>query len=148
MAMIHGLDEVKITKALVYASGTSDRAGAALDMSGFQGCIVLMNLGAIAANAGVTAKIQVDTTDAFASAEDLAGSQQVPADDDDSQMFVWDVRNVPQRYIRVFVDKNGATAAAETVTYIQYGPDSRPITNTASNAVTVETHIWASTGTA
>lgn len=146
--MIYGLDEVKITSALTYASGTSDRTGDALDMSGYQGVIVLLRPAAIGANAGLTAKVQTDSTSAFASALDIEGSSQTIADDDDNQIFVWDIRNAPERYIRVYVDKNGATATAEDCTYIQYGADTRPITNTVTDKVTAETHIWADNGTA
>lgn len=146
--MLYGLDEVKVSSALTYTSGTSDRTGDTLDMSGYQGCIVVLRLATIAANAGVTAKLQSDSDSAFGSALDIAGSSQTIADNDDNQIFLWDVRNVPERYIRLYVDKNGATACAECAEYIQYGADSRPITNTAANAVTVETHIWPSTGTA
>ena len=146
--MLYGLDEVKIQTALDYASGTSDRNGESCDMSGYQGCIVVLKLAAIAAGGANTAKIQCDDNSSFTSALDIEDSKQTIADDDDNQVFVWDVRNVPERYIRVAVDKDGSHACAENAIYIKYGADSRPITNAVADEVTIETHIWASTGTA
>ena len=66
----------------------------------------------------------------------------------DNDIVLWDVRNVPERYIRIYCATPAGTANGTSAEYIQYGPDTRPITNAVANSVLVETIIAGSTGTA
>jgi hypothetical protein len=133
------LDEVKVETALDYATGTSDRNGEACDMAGYQGVIVMLKLAAVAGSASTTAKIQCDDNSSFTSALDIEDSKQTIADNDDNQIFLWDVRHVPERYIRVAIDKGRLShAVAETAVYIKYAPTTGPSPTPSTIEVTVE----------
>ena len=142
------LTDRKYTVGLAYGTGTADRTGAALDMSGFQEVDIIVQVGTVATGGTNSIKAQSDSTSAFSSPLDIAGTAQTIADDDDGQVFIINVQNPPERYVRVYVDKDTSNACAETVTYCQYGPDSKPQTNTTTDAVTSEAHVWPATGTA
>lgn len=139
---------LKVSSALDYASAATDRTGTALDMSGYQGVLMIVKFATIATGATTSIKAQCDDNAAFASAQDIAGTAQTVAADDDNQIFVIDLQNVPERYVRIYVDKDTSNATAESAVYVQYGPDSRPVTNTATDAVTIEQHVWPAVGTA
>lgn len=145
---IHGAQDVKISLALAYASGTADRTGAALDMSGYQGVMMVYHNVSVATGATTSIKAQSDTASAFGSPQDITGTAQTIADDDDGQIFVIDIENVPERYVRLYVDKDTSNAVAESAIYIQYGPDSKPTTMTVTDLVTHERHVAPAVGTA
>lgn len=142
-----GLLGVKVSSALDYSSAATALAGTTLDMSGYRGCLIIVKMAAIEATAATSIKAQVDTTSAFSSPEDIAGSSITIADDDDDQIFILDIKNPPQRYLRVYLTRGTAAAACSAV-YVQYGPDTMPQTNDVANEVTTETHIWKAVGTA
>ena len=104
-------------------------------------------MAAITTGAVTSIKAQTDTTSAFGSAQDIEDSSITIADDDDNQIFIIDVKNVPERYLRVYLSRATQAAAASAV-YVQYGPDTLPQTNDVTDEVTTETHIWAANGTA
>ena len=142
------LTDRKYTIGLAYASGTADRSGAALDMSGYQEVDMVVSLGAVEAGGTNSIKAQSDTTSAFGSPQDIAGTAQTIADDDDSQVFIIHIANPPERYVRVYVDKDTSHACAESVLYVQHKPDAKPQTNDVTDAVTTESHVWPAVGTA
>ena len=147
MAMVNGLDEVKISTALNYSSASTALAGTTLDMSGWQGVLMVVKMAAITSGAATSIKAQSDSDSAFGSAQDITGTSITIADDDDDQVFIIDLRHVPERYVRVYLSRATQAAACDGI-YIQYGPDSRPVTNDVTNYVTTETHIWEAVGTA
>jgi hypothetical protein len=116
-------------------------------MSGYQGCLIIVKMAAITGGAATSIKAQVDDAVAFGSPEDIEGSSITIADDDDNQIFVLDVRNVPQRFLRVYLSRATQTAACDAI-YVRYGPDSMPQVNDVTDALTSETHIWKAVGTA
>jgi hypothetical protein len=142
------LTDRKYTMALVYASGTADREGAALDMSGYQEVDVVFQFGTIEAAGTNSIKVQCDDNASFTSAQDIAGTAQTVAHDDDGQIFIVNIVNPPERYIRAYVDKDTSHACAETVTYVQHMPGRKPQTNDVANLVTTESHVGPATGTA
>lgn len=142
------LTDRKHTIALAYASGTADRTGAALDMSGFQEVDIIVSVAAVATGSTYSIKAQSDADSAFGSPQDIAGTAQTIADDDDGQVFIIHVANPPERYVRVYVDKDTSNACAESVLYVQYGPNAKPITNNTTDAITTESHVWPAVGTA
>jgi hypothetical protein len=142
------LNTIKIVNALDYASGTADRTGAAIDTYGYQGVVMVVKTAAIAAGGTNSIKAQQATASAFSTPHDIAGSKIDIADDDDNQIFVIDVKNPIERYVRVYVDKDTTNAMAESAYYILYGPDYKPQTNDVADAVTTKSLIRAATGTA
>jgi hypothetical protein len=148
MGQMKANTDVKITTALDYASGTADRNGAALDMNGFRGVLMVVKLAAVAPGAVTSIKAQQDTASGMGTATDLLGTAQTVADDDDNQVFIIDLFEPTERYVRLVVDKDGANACAESAIYMQYGARMRPVVNTVTDAVTFERHMSPAEGTA
>lgn len=142
-----GLLGVKVSTALDYSSASTVLAGEAIDMSGYQGCLIIVKMATIDATAVTSIKAQTDTAAAFASPQDITGSSLSIAADDDNQIFILDVKNPPERYLRVYLTRGTAAAACSAI-YVQYGPGAMPQTNDVTDEVTTETHIWAAVGTA
>jgi len=137
-------ENVKITEALAYASGTADRNGATLDMKGYGGVLMGVHSAAIATGATYGIKAQQGATGDLSDAADLEGTSITIADSDDDTIHWIDVKPT-ERYCRVVVDKDAANACAESAIYIQYGPYgvSVPITDADG-----ETHFEPDEGTA
>ncbi len=139
---------VKITTALDYASGSADRTGAILDMSGYEGVLTIVKFAVIATGAVTKIKMQQDTAVAMGAAADLAGTGIDVADDDDNQVFAIDLYKPLERYVRLYVDKDATNATAESAVYIQYKNRKGAIDNNVTDAVTTETHVSPAEGTA
>ena len=84
-------ENVKVTTALDYASGSADRNGATLDMQGYEGVLMIVKLAAVATGAVTSIKAQQDSASGMGTAADLAGTGQTIADDDDNQVFIIDL---------------------------------------------------------
>jgi hypothetical protein len=139
---------VKISQAVTVtagAAGTTDIEGAILDMSGFEGVLVVVQMGAIVAGAVTSIKMQQDTAAAMGSAADLEGTSQTIAADDDEETFYIDLYRPLERYVRLKVLRATQNATL-TATYYQYGARSLPVTH-GSN-VSGEQHSSPSEGTA
>lgn len=141
-------ERVKIVSALDYASGNADRDGAILDMAGYDGVLMVVKFATIAAGGMNSIKAQQDTDPAGATMADLAGSKIDVAADDDNQIFVLDVHRPAERYVRLFVDKDGANACAESALYILYAGRTLPVTLNVTDLVTGEAHVHPVEGTA
>lgn len=135
---------VKITSALDYASGTADREGAALDMQGWDGVLMIVKTAAIAT--GATYKIKAQQGATSTPATDIEGTSQTIADDDDNEIYFIDLYQPRERYVRLLVDKDTTNACAESAIYIQYKGKSLPSTHAAG--VTGELHVSPAAGTA
>jgi hypothetical protein len=143
-----GITEFKFTTALDYASASADRNGAILDMLGYRGVLMVVKFAVIAPGAVTKIKAQQDTASNMATAADLAGTGITVADDDDNQVFIIDLYEPVERYVRLVVDKDAANATAESAVYIQYGAVLRPTTPAVTDAVTYERHMSPAQGTA
>lgn len=141
------LNDLKVTTALDYASGTATRNGATLDMADWDGVIAIVKHAVIAAGAVGDIHWEQDTASGMGTAADLAGTAIAVADDDDDQIFVSDLYRPQERYVRVVVTKDAANAQAESAIYIQYKGRKAPITNTVASEVEAETHISPAEGT-
>jgi hypothetical protein len=141
------LADRKVLLGLAYASGTADRTGAVVDMSGFQEIEMILVAHAVATGATYSIKAQGAVDAAFSTPVDIAGTAQVIADDQDGDIYVCTITRPPYRYVRLYVDKDTSNACAETVVYVQHGPDAKPVT-TASGTVNVEEFFNPAAGTA
>lgn len=148
MGIPKSISEFHITEALPYASGTADRTGAILDMAQFRGVFAVVHFLAIAGSAVTTLKWQQDTDEAGSTMADLLGTGISVADDDDGQIFILDLYEPVERYVRLYVDKNAAQASAESAIYYQYGARIRPTTVAVADLVTYERHVSPAEGTA
>lgn len=128
------------------AAGTSDISGTTLDMTGFDGVYCVVRMGAIVANAVTTMKWQSDTVSSFDDdPNDLTGTSITIADDDDGEIFISDLFQPRERYVRVVVPRATQNATVAEAHYVQYrgsGPQ------TQGSGVTLEQHRSPVEGTA
>ncbi len=140
--------EVKISTALDYASAAVDRPGATIDMQGYEGVLMVVKFGAIAAGAVTSIKVQQDSDPNFGTPADLAGTGLAVAADDDNQIFVIDLVKPKKRYVRIYVDKDAANDTAEMAWYLRYGAHTKPQVNNVANLVTCAIHVSPAEGVA
>ena len=134
--------------ALSYASGTADRNGAILDTSGWGEVEIVVNVGTVASGAVTRIRVDSDSDSAFGSAQEITGASMDIEDDDDGQVFIIPLQNVPERYIRVVIDKDTANACAESVNYVLHKPMRMPQTSAETDEVNVDSiHLWPVVGT-
>lgn len=136
---------IKISDCLDYASGTATRNGATLDMSGWDGVLVVCKHATIAGSAAGDIHMEQGADSGLSDAADLAGTAIAIADDDDDQTFVIDLYKPTERYVRAVVTKNAANAQAESVLYIQYRGRKLPVTDMGAEAY--ELHVSPAEGT-
>jgi len=148
MGIPKSISEFHFVEALPYASGTSDRTGAVLDMDGFRGVLMVVKFATIATGGTNSIKAQSGTDGTVTDAADLAGTGQTIVDNDDDQIFIIDLYEPVERYVRLYVDKDASNACAESAVYIQYGARNRPTTVTVADKVTYERHMSPAEGTA
>ena len=140
----------KITQAITVtngAAGTSDINGVTLDMSGWDGVLMLCTFGAITSGAVTSIKAQQDTASGMGTAADLAGTAQTIGDTDDEKTFYIDLYRPAERYVRLVVDRGTQNAVVSDAIYIQYKGTSLPVASHGSN-VSGETWISPAEGTA
>lgn len=140
---------VKISQAITVtagAAGTSDINGTTLDMSGFDGVLMVVTFGAITGSAVTSIKAQQGAASTLSDAADLTGTAQTVADTDDEKTFYIDLYKPTERYVRLVVDRGTQNAVVASAEYIQYGAKVAPTTH-GSN-VSGETHISPAEGTA
>lgn len=139
----------KVSIAVAPASGvagTSDINGATLDMSGFEGVLMVVTFGAITGSAVTSIKAQQGADSGLSDAADLAGTAQTIADTDDEKTFYIDLHKPQERYVRLVVDRGTQNAVVASAHYIQYGAHTMPTTHGTN--VSGETHISPAEGTA
>ncbi len=139
-------DQVRISSALDYASGTADRKGATADMKGWDGLLIIVKTAAIATGATYSIKAQQSATDSDGAFEDVLGTSQTIEHDDDNEIYYIDLYQPRERYVRAYVDKDTSNACAETVIYVQYRGQFLPASQ--PTGVTGEQHLSPATGTA
>ena len=139
--------DVKYVKGLdIAAAAAADRTGAVVDMSGFQGVRMCVIFPAVATGATVSIKAQTATTAAFTTPHDVTGTAQTVADDADNNIFVIDLLNPAERYVRLYVDNDATNNTTSVAWYELYGPDAKPTTQ--GTGVSYEQHVFPATGTA
>jgi hypothetical protein len=139
---------VQLRTALDHAEGSADRNGAEFDMSGFDGVMMVCKFGDIGAGAVTTVKAQQDTVTGMGSAADLEGTGISVANDDDNQIFVIDIYQPKERFVRLVVDKDAANNTEEMAFYIGYKASKKPTVMTLADKVTYEFHQSPAEGTA
>lgn len=139
----------KITQAITPtngAAGTTDINGATLDMSGFDGVLMVVTMGAITGSAVTSIKAQQGAASDLSDAADLAGTGQTIADTDDEDIFYIDLYRPLERYVRVVVDRGTANAVVASAVYYQYKAAKTPVTH--GSTINGELHVSPSEGTA
>ena len=137
------IKNAKITQAVTPtagAAGTSDINATTLDMSGAEGVLIVVTMGAIVGSAATSIKVQSGAASNMSDAADLIGTSQTIADDDDEKVFYIDVNKPVERYVRLVVDRATQNATVSSATYIQYGSRKVAISSHGSN-VSGEAHV-------
>lgn len=122
----------KVSIGVTSAAGvaaTTDIEGAEVDMSGWDGVLMIFTFGVITGSAVTSIKAQQDAATGMASAADLEGTGQTIADDDDEKTFYIDVYKPRERFVRGFIDRATQNAVVASVTYIQYRGSKLPSTH-------------------
>lgn len=136
---------VIVTEALAYASGTADRNGAVLDMNGAGGCLIMVHSAAIHNDAVYSIKVQQDTVVGMSSAADLEGTGRTILGTADDTVCWIDIKP-KERFIRLVVDNDTTNATAQSAVYIKYdlqGTVQMPVADADG-----ETHYLPAEGTA
>lgn len=150
MGIPRSIQEFSITSALdiLGSAAATDREGATLDMLGFRGVLMVVKFGSIATGAVTKIKAQQGAQSNLSDAADLEGTGITVAADDDNQVFIIDLYEPAERYVRLVVDKDGANATNESALYFRYGATQRPQAVAIADAVTYERHMSPGEGTA
>lgn len=130
------------------AAGTTDINGTTLDMSGFEGVLVIVRMGEITGSAVTSVKMQQGAASDLSDAADLEGTGITIADDDDGQIFMIDLYRPLERYVRLVVGRATQNAVVAAAEYVQYSPAKAPIDNNVTDASTIELHVSPAEGTA
>ena len=144
-------DEILITTVVAPSAGvaaSTDLASAEVDMSGYDGVMLIASMGVITAGAVTSMKAQQDTVTGMGSAADLLGTSITIAADDDDQLFVLDIFNPQERFLRAYFDRATQNAVISSCIAIRYKAKSRPQVNTVTDLVTLERHVAPAEGTA
>ena len=139
----------KMTIGITSAAGvaaTTDINGATLDMSGYEGVLMIVTFGVITGSAVTSIKAQQDTASGMGTAADLEGTGQTIADTDDEKTFYIDLYKPEERYVRLVVDRGTQNAVVASATYIQYGGSKAAVSHGTN--VSGELHVSPVEGTA
>jgi len=138
----------KITTAITIANGAAGSAninGVTLDMSGFESCVMAVDVGPVVSGAATSIKAQQGENSDGSSMADLTGTSQTILDTDDNKTFYIDLIKPEKRYVRLVVLRatQNATVSAH---YIQTGARKAPTSH--GTGVAGETHVSPVEGTA
>src|SRR5512142_2627822 len=104
---------VKITSALDHVDGNADRNGAGLDMSGYEGVLMVVKFATIVVGGTNSIKAQQSDDDGVVDAySDLKNTGISVAADDDNQIFYIDLFRPQKRYVRLVIDKDAVNNCA------------------------------------
>ena len=134
-----------MTAALAYASGTASRNGATLDMSGWDGVLMIVHHATLATDAVGDIHAEQGAASNLSDAADLEGTAIVVADDDDDQVWCIDLYRPKERYVRLVVTKDASHAQAESAIYIQYCGKKLPVSSAGFDEY--ELHVSPAEGT-
>lgn len=115
------------------AAGQTQINGASVDCSNCDGVVFLVLFGTIVTGAVTTVKAQQSSDNGVSDTfSDLAGTGQTVADSDDNKLFILDIPNPQERYIRPVVTRATQNSTVEGIVAIKYGlrkvPSSHPST--------------------
>jgi len=147
--MNHLSEDVRVLKVKdASVAGQTAINSDAVDVSGYEGCMFVVNAEAITAGGAQSIKVQQDAASNMASAADLAGTSVTIADDDDNQLFYVDVKRPRERYLRLVVSRATQNSAFGPIYAILYGPRKKPVANNVTDTMTGEKYEGPAEGTA
>jgi len=144
-------ENVEVSTAVTPTAGAAGQTainGTTLDMSGYEGVLILVRMGAITAGGAQSINAAQGAESDLSDAADLEGTKITIADDDDDQIFMIDLYRPTERYVRLEVARATQDSVVASAEYIQYSPRKAPIDNNVADASTVELHVSPAEGTA
>jgi len=139
---------IKITQAITPtagAAGTTAINGATLDMTGWDGVLMVVTMGAITGSAVTSINAAQAAASTFA---DLLGTGQTIADTDDEDIFVIDLYRPTERYVRIEVARATQNAVVSSAVYYQYAGSNVKLPASNGSTINLEQHSSPAEGTA
>jgi len=133
----------------VAAGQTTITPSAGIDMLGFETCAFEILWGAITAGGAQSVKVQQSNDDGVADDyDDLEGSGQTVADDDDNKITIVEVVRPTKRYLKCLVLRATQDSAVDGIVAHQYGARTLPVTQDATTVSGTEVLVSPAEGTA
>lgn len=107
-------------------AGAADINAGTVDMSGYEGVTLIVEFGAIVANAVVSVKWQQGDESDASDMTDLAGTSISVADDDDDKILVSELYRPTKRYVRAVISRATQNATLRTALYVRSQPMREP----------------------
>ena len=127
--MNHLIDEIQLTKIKGgIEAGTSDQTTDSLDMQGYRGALLFVEIGTIAATGTVKVTLQHSEDNSTFTKLTGTGKEVDFAAADDNKFAVIDVIDPPGRYVRLHLDRGAANATPVAAFGIRYGAVHQPPT--------------------
>lgn len=124
------------------AAGSSSVNSDVIDTLGFDACLIVVQFGAIVSGAVTSIKLvhsdSVTNNTTLSSGTDVATSSQTVADDDDDQIFGWEVTDPTKRYLQVAVTKATQNSTVSIVLILFNSKSSQPTTHGAGGSTVGE----------
>jgi hypothetical protein len=130
--MTNGLSETaKVTRVSnAVAAGTTAINSSSVDTKGFAAVEFLVAMGTIVSGAATSLKLQGSDDDS--NWDDLEGTSQTIADDDDNTVFIADVLLPQHRYVRCVVSRATQNATVDGIIALSYRAAAEPVTHGAT----------------
>ena len=135
------LSNVKFEEMIAHANrsaGTSDINGITVDMNGFEGCLIRLEMGAITASAVTTLKGQ-ESDSSTGGWTEVDGAEISIAPDEDNVYVDMDVANIRKRFFRGVVERATANAGIRSAQYIKYNASFLPTSQPAADKTLILT---------
>ena len=113
-------------------AGTGTITSDEVDMTGFEGVVFLVHMGAIDPSAVTTTYVRQDTVTGMGSGATLTGSTHTIADSDDDSVFLTDIYRPREQFLDVQVTRVTQDSVIQSIIAIQYGARKPPVTHDAS----------------
>ncbi len=124
------------------AAGSSSVNSDVIDTLGFDGCLIVVQFGAIVSGAVTSIKLQhadaATNNTTLTSGADISTSSQTVADDDDDQIFYIDVIEPTKRYLQLAVTKATQNSTVSIIAILYNSKSSQPTTHGAGGATVGE----------
>jgi hypothetical protein len=132
-------DSVLVTLDIVPTTGTTNTNGAAIDMSGWDGCLYVFNIGAITSTGTFDARIVQSANSNMSGATNItnAAITQVAASGNTNSVMI-DVWRPTSRYIRSAAVPATANVSFASIAIRYRASGTLPVTQTAAQLVKVQ----------
>ena len=118
------------------AAGATDSNGAAIDFSGFEGCVFVAAFGTLTATQVTGLKFQHGDAANLSDAADVAGTLVGPmADGDSSKNLALEIHKPTKRYGRLVIKRGTANAVIEGAIAILYTARLDPVAQDVASVV-------------